>query len=119
LDTTDDAAVIAELQSLGGTDPAVLADEELLQMVLPAVRGDLRAIYSYRAPTTGAVLDIPITVIIGARDPHVRAEEAYAWREHTSREFSLYVLPGGDFYLQDNSTEMARYIKGALASHIS
>jgi pyochelin biosynthesis protein PchC len=119
LDTTDDDALIAELRSVGGTDPAVLADEELLQIVLPAVRGDFRAIYAYRGPTTGAVLDIPITAIIGDRDPQVTTEEANAWREYTNKEFSLHVLPGGHFFLQDNATEIARYLKHALASHIS
>ena len=37
------AAFIAELRSLGGTDPRILRDSEVLELILPAMRGDYTA----------------------------------------------------------------------------
>jgi surfactin synthase thioesterase subunit len=118
LHLADDAGIAAELRSVGGTDPLLLTDDELLQMILPAVRGDYRAIETYRGPISQVVLDVPITTLIGDRDPKVSIEEANAWREHTTGKFALHVLPGGHFYLQDNASEVAGYIKAVLADHV-
>lgn len=115
LHLSEDAVLVAELRSLGGTDAALLADEELLSMILPAVRADYRAIETYRAPVTGAVLDIPITALVGDHDPRVSVEDARAWQEHTSRAFALHVLPGGHFYLRDQAADVARLIIDKLA----
>jgi pyochelin biosynthetic protein PchC len=117
LHLADDASIAAELRFLGGTDPIFLTDDELLLMILPAVRGDYRAIETYHGPVASAVLDVPITALIGDRDPRVSIEETRAWREHTTGKFALHVLPGGHFYLQDNAAEVAEYIKDELADH--
>jgi surfactin synthase thioesterase subunit len=115
LDLSDDAALLAELRSLGGTDPALFADDDLLEMILPVIRGDFRAIHTYQGPTEGAVLDVPIIAMIGDQDSRVSFAEADAWRAHTTSDFSLHVLAGGHFYLADNAAEFARLIIRGLA----
>ncbi|MFD0392613.1 thioesterase II family protein [Streptomyces nogalater] len=50
----DDARLIEEVMRLDGTDAAVFQDEELLQLVLPALRADYRVVETYRpAPDHG------------------------------------------------------------------
>ncbi len=67
-------------------------------MVLPAIRADYRIVENYRyAP--GPPLDCPLTVFTGVDDPKVSADEAEAWREHTSDTFDLVTLSGGHFFL--------------------
>src|SRR5262249_27689918 len=44
----DDRGFIAELRRLGGTDPRVFADPELLQGILPTARADYKAIETYK-----------------------------------------------------------------------
>ncbi|CQR60477.1 RifR homologue; Type II thioesterase, probably non-functional [Streptomyces leeuwenhoekii] len=39
-----DAEIVAELRTLSSTDAAMLADPELLEMIMPAVRSDYRAV---------------------------------------------------------------------------
>ncbi|MDF5757187.1 alpha/beta fold hydrolase [Spongiactinospora sp. TRM90649] len=105
----DDDGLVAELKRLNGTDSSVLADEELLRMVLPATRSDYRAIETY-AGDPGAVLNTPITVLTGDNDPKTTLDEARAWSGHTTGEFEMRVYPGGHFFL----TRHARRINAEL-----
>ncbi|MFJ4989688.1 thioesterase II family protein [Streptomyces sp. NPDC088732] len=113
-----DADLVTELRSLGGTDAAILADDELVQMILPAVRGDYRAVETYRAPVPQAVLDVPIAALIGDQDPRVSVEEVSGWRDHTSAGFSLKIFPGGHFYLGEAAADVAAEITATLSAHV-
>ncbi|WP_406637063.1 thioesterase II family protein [Amycolatopsis sp. WGS_07] len=93
-----DDGLIAALKEISGTGSAVFGDDELLRMVLPAIRGDYTAVETYRAEP-GLTLDCPIQVLIGAGDPVVDLAETDAWHEHTSGHCAVKVLPGGHFYL--------------------
>ena len=94
----DDDGLIAALKEISGTDSAVFVDDELLRMVLPAIRGDYTAVETYRHES-GRELDCPIHVLLGADDPVVDLAEAGAWRAHTTSDCAVEVLEGGHFYL--------------------
>ncbi|MGK3205784.1 thioesterase II family protein [Amycolatopsis sp. MEPSY49] len=94
----DDDGLIAALKELSGTDSAVLGDDELLRMVLPAVRGDYTAVETYRH-RPGTELACPIQVLVGDDDPVTELAEADAWRAHTTGGCGVEVYPGGHFYL--------------------
>ncbi|MGW5645337.1 thioesterase II family protein [Saccharopolyspora sp. NPDC003752] len=97
----DDDGLVTDLRKLSGTAADVLGDEELLRMILPAVRSDYRAAETYRGEP-GAKVACPITVLLGDDDPKVTLAEAEAWREHTDAEVDLRVFPGGHFYLVEH-----------------
>ncbi|MDR7303674.1 surfactin synthase thioesterase subunit [Haloactinomyces albus] len=109
----DDEGLIAEMRELSGTAPWVLGDEELLRLILPAVRSDYRAIETYRC-APGATVDCPIVVLTGDADPKVTLEEAEAWSEHTSVEAQVHVFPGGHFYLAEQQDEVLRVLTAHL-----
>ncbi|MBW1603863.1 thioesterase [Streptomyces sp. JJ66] len=93
----DDEAVLAAVMDLGGTDRAFANQAELVELLLPAIRGDLEAIESY--PTgPGTVVACPITVFIGETDPKVRPAHAEAWRRHTLAACDVRVFAGDHFY---------------------
>ncbi|MDX3580095.1 thioesterase II family protein, partial [Streptomyces sp. FL07-04A] len=75
--------------------------EEILRMVLPALRADFTAIetYRYRPDGARAPLSCPLSVLTGESDPRVSVEEARAWRGFTSGSFTLRSFPGGHFFL--------------------
>ncbi|MFF7458864.1 thioesterase II family protein [Kitasatospora sp. NPDC008115] len=110
----DDDGIVRELQLLSGTDARVLGDEELLRMVLPALRSDYRAIETYRCEG-GASVACPVTVMTGDADPRTSMEEAGAWRDHTSGEFDLEVFPGGHFFLAAQQQAVLKVIGERLA----
>ncbi|TXS34638.1 thioesterase II family protein [Streptomyces sp. OR43] len=104
LDT--DAALLAKVRSLGGTVPAVLDDPDLLDLVLPALRGDYAALAAY-VPSTGAVLACPVVALTGDSDPEAPIADVRAWRDHTTGPFELRVFPGGHFFLGDHLPAVA------------
>ncbi|MFJ3899920.1 MULTISPECIES: thioesterase II family protein [unclassified Streptomyces] len=103
--TLDDDGVIKELRALAGTDAQVLQDEELLRMVLPAIRCDYRAVETYRCEP-GAAVRCPVTVLTGDADPRTSLEEARAWSEHTAAGSDLRVFSGGHFFLSERPAEV-------------
>jgi surfactin synthase thioesterase subunit len=107
----DDDAIVAEMAAMSGTDPSILADRDLLAMVLPGVRNDFRVAETYRYAGTPP-LTCPITALTGSADPRVTLAEVQAWRAHTTSEFDVRVFPGGHFYLVDHQTELLDVLSG-------
>jgi pyochelin biosynthetic protein PchC len=96
----DDDGMLEGLRELGGMEEDVLADPDLLRLVLPCVRADLRLIETYR-PARTPPLATPVTAYAGIADAHVPQEEVAAWSDFTSTEFNMRIFPGGHFYLVD------------------
>jgi len=96
-----DAALVAEIRELAGTDASLLDDADLLSMVLPALRSDYRAIETY--PYNTAVIDAPIVALTGDDDPKATAGEVGRWAGHTTAGFDLRTYPGGHFYLNEHA----------------
>jgi surfactin synthase thioesterase subunit len=115
LDLDSDQAVIEEVLALGGTAPAVLADEDLRQLILPVIRGDYRALRAYSA-AEGARLRCPITVMTGLSDPRVTLAQAQRWQDNTTGRFEVRTFTGGHFYLAGRETEVAAAIRTELSA---
>jgi pyochelin biosynthetic protein PchC len=114
----DDAGLVAEISSLSGTEPSLLEDPDVRAMVLPPLRADYRAIETYRMADAATPLDVPISALIGERDPRVTREEAQAWCEHTTGPFQLHQCPDGDhFYLSRFPEWTADRITSGIAVH--
>ncbi|WP_328869742.1 alpha/beta fold hydrolase [Streptomyces sp. NBC_00287] len=112
----DDDGIIAEIRQLSGTDPGALADEDLLRMVMPALRADYRAVETYRTTPGAAPLSAPVTVLTGESDPRVSADDARAWEELTSGTFRLRSFPGGHFYLNGRPAEVTAAIRESVGA---
>ncbi|MGX2993211.1 thioesterase II family protein [Streptomyces sp. JNUCC 64] len=113
----DDAGLLAEVMGLDGTDRSLLDHEELLRMVLPAIRADYRAVETYRCAPDASVR-CPVLALTGDRDPRVTPEEAAAWERHTREEFALRVFDGGHFYLNPHHAEVVRTVGARLRERV-
>ncbi|MGW2425339.1 thioesterase II family protein [Streptomyces sp. NPDC001709] len=109
-----DEELLTEVRKLGGPHAALLSDPEMLEVVMPVIRGDYRAVENYRC-APGRTLSCPVTVLTGDSDPRVSIDEAAAWEEHTTGPTELQVFPGGHFFLVD---EIAR-VSGLLADRLA
>ena len=110
----DDDGLVKELVRLGGTDPRLLADREMLDLMLPAVRADYTAIETYRAAEDARVA-CPVTVLVGDADPNTSGDQAKAWARHTTGDYELRTYPGGHFYLFDHIPQIAEEVSKAVA----
>jgi surfactin synthase thioesterase subunit len=114
----DDDGLLREIRALAGTDDRLFADEELVRMVLPAIRADYRLVDDYRyhpAPP----LDCPLTVLTGTDDAKVTPDEAAAWQTHTSAAFDLVTLTGGHFFLTAHQAKVAEVIRTGLGPFLA
>ncbi|WP_460307249.1 thioesterase II family protein [Actinocorallia aurea] len=109
----DDEALIAEVLQLGGTSSELLDDTALRELVLPALRGDYRALRAY-VPEPGARIGCAVTALAGDRDPLVPIGDALAWQDSTAGPFELKVLQGDHFYLTPRLGEVAEAIRAAI-----
>ncbi|WP_354006220.1 thioesterase domain-containing protein [Streptomyces sp. NBC_00059] len=48
-----------------------------------------------------AVLDCPVTVLVGEDDPQLGTDQAARWRVVSRAGFAAHTVPGGHFYLAD------------------
>ncbi|MFI9503691.1 thioesterase II family protein [Nocardia sp. NPDC052566] len=98
----DDAGIAAEVRALGGTESELLADPEVLEMILPALRSDYRAVETYRFVPDGPP-PCSITALTGDHDPQTTVDEAREWARHAQGPFDIRVFPGGHFFLNSNA----------------
>jgi surfactin synthase thioesterase subunit len=62
-----------------------------------------------------AALSCPIHAFGGSDDPLVSESDLHEWRSRTSKEFSVKILKGGHFYLNDR-TQLFATLKPLLST---
>lgn len=91
-------AVVARLRELGGTPPDVLANDELLDLLLPGIRADLHLCASF-APPRRPALDVPL-LAIGAESDDLTPTELAGWAAETRGPFALRMVAGDHFVVR-------------------
>jgi medium-chain acyl-[acyl-carrier-protein] hydrolase len=92
---------------------AVLADADMMQLLLPGLRADFAMLETYRYEP-GAPLPCPIVACGGAADRHASRLELDAWRRETRSRFSLHTFGGGHFYLHDEREAVTTLLANQL-----
>jgi medium-chain acyl-[acyl-carrier-protein] hydrolase len=101
------------VHALYGTPTQVLADPELLAMVVPPLKADFALFDAYRYEED-APLSTPITAFFGSMDPMVDRAAADAWRAETTDAFALHEVPGPHLYVQVPPIELVKHVRAAL-----
>jgi surfactin synthase thioesterase subunit len=95
----DDAGLVEVMRELGGTDPRVLDNPDLLVTFLPAFRNDYRALQAYHRGTDVGI-SAPVVVLTATDDPKTSEASACAWLDHTSGGGEVHTFTGGHFFLE-------------------
>ncbi len=106
--------LLAELHRLNGTPADVLANAELVDLFLPMLRADFRAVET-DAYVAGAPLESPIVAFRGADDDEVPLDHVAAWRAHTTAVFAVHTVPGDHFFLLQRRREVTSLVARDLA----
>ena len=104
--------LIAHLRDIGGTSGEVLANDEILDLVLPTLRADLALADHYSCDREGT-LSCPIAAFGGTSDPVVQPASLRDWARETNGTFTCTILPGNHFSIyveQPALTEFASAI---------
>lgn len=113
-----DEALLAEVRKLGGTEGDLLADPELRELVMPAIRADFTLVGTYR-PRSAVPVGCPVAAYAGDGDPAVAVGDVRAWSEVAPAGFSLTVLPGGHFYLTERRAELVADLASRLDGRVT
>ncbi|MDT0482748.1 MULTISPECIES: thioesterase II family protein [Streptomyces] len=102
------------LRYMGGTPPELLADEDYMRMLVPALRADL-TVLATRPPAEDRPLGCPVRVYLGRSDSGVRPDRAAHWRAESNGDFATYTFASGHFFVQDNVTEVLARLSADVA----
>jgi surfactin synthase thioesterase subunit len=96
----DDAFVREVARRYGNLPPEILAEPEMLALVIPILRADFKLVDTY-AWSGAAPLDTPLTIFGGTQDPWTDDDALSGWGRHTRRGCRVRRIPGGHFFHQD------------------
>ena len=108
-----DAELASKVLEMDGTDPALMKNSELRQLLLPIMRADFSVCESY-VHTAGESLACPITAFGGLQDSRVSQAALEAWREQTRGMFTLHMMHGGHFFLRGMQQPLLQMISQEL-----
>ncbi|NDI46803.1 thioesterase II family protein [Goekera deserti] len=98
------------LAALGGIPEPVLAHEELMDALLPALRADFRLAEAPASEHPGAPLPCPITALGGSRDPLTTDESLSAWSSYTASTFRRLTIAGDHFFHVTRQDEVVAHV---------
>lgn len=113
--TLDDAVFLAALSQMGATPAEVLAEPELMELLLPMLRADFTAIetHDYRAQPA---LACPIVVFGGLDDREVSLDALLAWRAASGPGFRAHLFPGDHFFTAPDPRPVLDLLRASLAA---
>ncbi|MGO5092399.1 thioesterase II family protein [Clostridium sp. LCP25S3_F10] len=95
----NDKELIKEIKRVNGTPKEILESEEILKILLPAIKNDykLNESFDYK----DEVISSSIIAHFGSEDLDAQKEQMERWKMVTTREFELKEFNGNHFFLYD------------------
>ncbi len=109
----DDDELVQSLAELNATPPEILADREMLNFLLPAIRADFQMGETYEY-VPESPLACPITVFAGKDDEETVADRLDGWRSQTSTLFSTHTLDGDHFFIHSQTAKLLELLQREL-----
>jgi medium-chain acyl-[acyl-carrier-protein] hydrolase len=88
------------LRRLEGTPDELLANQELMELLLPALRADFAIAETY-VLSPEPPLDCPMSVFGGLGDEVTGRDRLQPWDQYTTGDFKLRMVPGGHFFVEE------------------
>lgn len=95
-----DPEFIEHLSAVGGTPREILAQRELMELLLPMLRADFRMVDDYRPAPWPPRLKCPVLALYGREDVATPVDGMRAWADVTDGAFELHAFEGGHFFLE-------------------
>lgn len=106
------AAINARYQ---GIPAEILKHPDLLELLLPALRADMKVIETFRPAADRALIATPLTAFGGMQDRSVSAADLDELRKETKDFRGVKLFPGDHFYIEPQRASLAAAILAALA----
>jgi len=103
------------IKDLGGLPPEIETEPQLIEIVLPIMRADLRANDIYSRPIEFRI-KAPITTMSGCYDSATTNGGVQAWSDRTSGAYRHVSFNGGHFFILESPAIAFEHIDDVLAS---
>ncbi len=111
---------ISELRKLKGTPEEILANEELMDILLPVLRADFKIAMLHLSQKVS--MPFPISVLHGEEDVEISDEAISSWKELSDASCEIINLPGDHFFIEkfpDSVIACVKVIADKLLSDIT
>lgn len=113
-----DSDFLKSLQQLKSIPSELLDQPEVMQLLLPIVRADFKAIENHVHSPVELPLDVPIVAFGGLDDSRVSRERLEGWSLYTNSGFQLQYFPGDHFFIHtDRETVIAAVLQSIYAKN--
>jgi medium-chain acyl-[acyl-carrier-protein] hydrolase len=96
-----------------GIPKEILADEDLVELLLPALRADIEALETF-VHTGRAKLGCPTSVYGGEADPTVSLADLQAWNQEVLAPCDIRLFAGDHFYLNTQAKALLADVSAKL-----
>jgi medium-chain acyl-[acyl-carrier-protein] hydrolase len=112
-----DRQLVEKLRELGGSGPEILAEQELMELLLPTIRADfaMDETYSYTAEPP---LGCPVTAWGGSDDAELSREDLALWQHQTASAFELQIFQGDHFFVHSQREVLIDAIEARLRPYL-
>ncbi|NJN56268.1 MAG: thioesterase [Leptolyngbyaceae cyanobacterium SL_5_9] len=108
-----DSDFLEKIRDFNGTPAPVLANAELMRILLPMLRADFAVIETF-SYTPRPLLNCAIAAFGGLHDPKVSCADLEAWREQTHSTFLLHLLSGDHFFIHSAQSQLLSVLEPIL-----
>jgi len=108
-----DDRFLARLRALGGLPP-LLDHPELLELLMPALRADMRLAETYRF--TGAPLVSPVLAVAGTADCRVDTAGLNSWTRFTTGHVDVRRIDGDHLYFEQNPAPLLEAMVSTMSA---
>jgi medium-chain acyl-[acyl-carrier-protein] hydrolase len=99
-----DDQLLIKLMDYGGTDTTLFESKELMDLILPILRADLK-LCELAQTDQSSELTCPI-IAYGGREDEIDISDIDAWRMRTTNQFILKMFEGGHFFVKSNQNKV-------------
>lgn len=115
-----DAEFIKALQKYNGLPKELSEVQELLDLLMPTIRADVKLSETTLSKESDPLLNCPITAFAGTDDNNMQQSDLYAWGAKTAKSFKCKHFLGDHFFInsakKDVLTALNQIITGELSS---
>ena len=106
-------ALIAKLNEFGGFSSEALNSPELMELLLPTIRADLKLCDTYHYEQKKP-LRCPLEVIIGALDHQTSTETTNPWALQTAEPTKIHTINEGHFFLHTHLEQVIHIVRAGM-----
>lgn len=113
-----DQEFMAKIGSYSGTPKELLQDQEMMELLLPGLRGDFSILENHQGKMQ-PVLNARLSIYGGEEDVDVNVEDLLAWSMAFKNTSHYQLYSGGHFFINTNLSDLVENVNSTLNTELA